>query len=610
MPASDWLIRVRWAITSKSCTAFMFHGNVRDYPPGLDGYTLIHGLKDVFQKEANSWRIPLEIKPIVISQNGGMRFDNPKHIEDFNTAMAVAYQERLKASGQFNVPSIENILSEELVPVISDPETMPLSRSLYTINSLLLSGVSGVLVFLDYAQLVFGTHATGFHPDGTMVEAVQRWAFDLDFKCTNVVKDGERRLMFNNNWVCLVADSVEDIHPEIKNFQNIMKVEVPLPNLAQRESKLTQTLEEAALYKLEQVADTPALARASAGLRLVDIDGIIWDAVGAKTPLDLNYINEAKRAVIEDQFSSVLSTITPRQGFESIGGHQIVKDYFLQLRTLVDMKMFEYLPTGLLLSGPAGTGKTVIVKAAAQELGFQMVQLDPSKTYNSLLGETEKNLRRAFDCVLAMAPCIVFVDEVDQAYMRGAQGDSGVSQRIFKMMLEFMADPENHKRGILFVGATNQPKNVDPALVRPGRMGDIIPVLPPKTPEGRWQIVKAIGVQTGLTVGLDDETALEICGTDLDKLYTGAELKEVVLTPLREVAIHGGDPKLLTEDSLRAGFDRVKPSTRDVESWTDEAIKTASKLSYIPEEYRATAPVSQPVDMSAYSKTPLRNPLN
>lgn len=232
------------------------------------------------------------------------------------------------------------------------------------------------------------------------------------------------------------------------------------------------------------------------------------------------------------------------------------------------------------------TGKTLIIQAMAKELGFQMVTLDPDKTYNSLLGETEKNMRRAMDCIQAMAPCIVFIDEVDQAFMRGAMGDSGVSQRIFKMVLEFMANPENHAKGILFAAATNQPKNVDAALTRPGRFGDIIPVLPPRSGEGRWQIVKGIVNQLNLGLEIDDEVGIEICGTDLHQLYTGAEIKEVVVEPLRWLArTKEADPHIVTEASLRQGFEEVKPSTRDVFTWTKEAVETASKRSFIPPEY-------------------------
>jgi SpoVK/Ycf46/Vps4 family AAA+-type ATPase len=110
------------------------------------------------------------------------------------------------------------------------------------------------------------------------------------------------------------------------------------------------------------------------------------------------------------------------------------------------------------------------------------VELQLDKIYSRWVGDTERHLERALEAIVAWRPCIIFMDEIDQALRRGESGDSGVSNRVFKRLIEAMSDTS--LRGhVLYVGATNRPDLLDTAMLRPGRLDKKIPILAPDANE-------------------------------------------------------------------------------------------------------------------------------
>jgi transitional endoplasmic reticulum ATPase len=170
-------------------------------------------------------------------------------------------------------------------------------------------------------------------------------------------------------------------------------------------------------------------------------------------------------------------------GFERIGGYDALKDH-IRKTIIMPLKDPERarslgmdLPRGMILFGPGGTGKTVITKAIAKEIGMPFVTLNPENFMTSLVGESEKNLRNAFRLMREMSPIICFLDEIDRLGGRGKPGESdgGTSSRIFSMFLDELGDED---RKYFVVGATNMPF-LDPAFIRPGRFDTLIPMLSP-----------------------------------------------------------------------------------------------------------------------------------
>lgn len=126
---------------------------------------------------------------------------------------------------------------------------------------------------------------------------------------------------------------------------------------------------------------------------------------------------------------------------------------------------------GMLLYGPPGTGKTFLVRALAHELGLPVYSVSPSEIVSKWLGDSEKQLAEVFLKARQHPASLIFVDEIDAlAPARDTGGDaSGAMQRLLTQLLTELDGFQRHAGCLLFVGATNRPWAIDPALLRPGR---------------------------------------------------------------------------------------------------------------------------------------------
>lgn len=230
---------------------------------------------------------------------------------------------------------------------------------------------------------------------------------------------------------------------------------------------------------------------ASSGLTLHDTESAALESFFLKRSLDVGVFTDYKVKILKNYG---IEWVEPRRGFESVGGYQYLKDYILKrvVRVLTNPEEARRygldIPKGILLFGPPGTGKTYFSKAVAKESGLPMLKISPADFLRGIVGETEARVKQLTQLIETMTPCISFVDEFDQLSMRrDAQfaGDSGVSRRMQNMLLDWLGD-ENRKSFV--IGATNF-IDLDPAFIRPGRIDEIILVLPPDQ-EARQQILK------------------------------------------------------------------------------------------------------------------------
>jgi transitional endoplasmic reticulum ATPase len=178
---------------------------------------------------------------------------------------------------------------------------------------------------------------------------------------------------------------------------------------------------------------------------------------------------------------------------------------------------------GVLFYGPPGTGKTLLAKAVATEVSANFISVKGPELLSMWFGESESNIRDIFDKARAAAPCVVFLDELDSiAKSRGvSHGDSGGADRVVNQLLTEM-DGMNAKKNVFVIGATNRPDQIDPALLRPGRLDQLIYV-PLPDDDGRYSILQAQLRKTPLEPGLDlREIAKSTHG------FSGADLSYIV----------------------------------------------------------------------------------
>lgn len=255
---------------------------------------------------------------------------------------------------------------------------------------------------------------------------------------------------------------------------------------------------------------------------------------------------------------------TERITLADVGGLKDVKER-LRVAFLEPMRNPEIakaygksLRGGLLLYGPPGTGKTYLAKAVAGELDARFMTVTVADILDGVMGESEKNVRRVFDRARELAPCVLFIDELDSlGGKRSGYSNLGWMRNVVNQLLQEMDGVGSDNDGVFILGATNHPWDVDNALLRPGRFDRVVLVTPPD-PEARAAILKH---------ALKDRP---ISGIDIDQVvsathgFTGADLTHLVASAAERAmsdSIADGELRPIGMADLRAALVDVKPSS-------------------------------------------------
>lgn len=148
-------------------------------------------------------------------------------------------------------------------------------------------------------------------------------------------------------------------------------------------------------------------------------------------------------------------------------------------------------PSGVLLCGPPGCGKTLLAKAIANEAGINFISVKGPELLNMYVGESERAVRQCFQRARNSAPCVIFFDEFDALCPKRSDGsESSASARVVNQLLTEM-DGVEERKGVFLMAATNRPDMIDPAVLRPGRLDKILYVGLPEEKD-RLEILEAI----------------------------------------------------------------------------------------------------------------------
>ncbi len=274
--------------------------------------------------------------------------------------------------------------------------------------------------------------------------------------------------------------------------------------------------------------DVARLIQQLRGLTFFEVKKVVTQAVAESWSFDKSVIEralEAKQDVLRQ--SGVLEYTPATPTMADIAGLSRLK-HWLRTRKAVfanpdgarDFGLTA--PRGVLLLGVPGCGKSLAAKAVASEYGLPLVRLDPARLYTKYIGDTEKNLRKAMRIAEAMAPIVLWIDEIEKGLAPGdGGGDAGVSQRVLGSFLSWMQDKVE---GVFVVATCNDISELPPELLRKGRFDEIFFVDLP-TPAVRQQILAVHLRQRGRTPDDFDLPALAAASPG----FSGAELEQAVV---------------------------------------------------------------------------------
>jgi SpoVK/Ycf46/Vps4 family AAA+-type ATPase len=242
---------------------------------------------------------------------------------------------------------------------------------------------------------------------------------------------------------------------------------------------------------------------------------------GAITQDDLPALNKSKFQLLD--LDGVVSLEYDTARFAEVGGLRKLKRWLGDREQVFLAGKSDDLPKGVLLVGVQGGGKSLAAKAVAGLWGLPLLRLDFACLYNKFFGETERNLREALQLAEQMAPCVLWVDEIEKGLASGEQ-DGGVSQRVLGTLLTWMAE---RKSPVFMVATANAIDRLPPELVRKGRFDELFFVDLPDV-EVRAEIFRIHLQRRELAPELFDLVQLAA----VSEGFSGAEIEQAVVSAL------------------------------------------------------------------------------
>lgn len=401
---------------------------------------------------------------------------------------------------------------------------------------------------------------------------------------TRELKRSRKTLVLTSHTLELPAELMEEV----------TVIDFPLPTVAEINYLIEQLVVPEKL-KVSGLA-REQLVKACQGLSRARIQRVLAKALAAKQQVDQSDIEgvlaEKQQAIRQ---TGILEFFTARESLKSLGGLENLKQWVRMRQDAFTEEARRYgipNPKGVLLVGIQGTGKSLSAKTIANEWRLPLLRLDSGRLFGGIVGESESRVRQMIQLAEAIAPCVLWIDEIDKAFgniSSGFDGDSGTSRRVFGSLITWMQE----KTSPVFIVATANNVRILPAeLLRKGRFDEIFFLNLPTEAE-RQEILK-VHLQR-LRPSRLREFDLTLLAR-LAKDFSGAEIEQVVIDAMNRAFGQGSNGQrrdFTTEDILRAIEETVplaaiaRDQIEALKHWAAEAgARTASKDVQLVEELK------------------------
>ena len=337
----------------------------------------------------------------------------------------------------------------------------------------------------------------------------------------------------NSYKTIILVSPVLEIPVEVEKEVTVLNF--PLPEKRDLAELLDKIIEEVRQFKnvkidLDEIGKE-RLVQAALGLTLSEAENVFAKIIvkdGKLSAEDVNEVFSEKQQIIRK--SGLLEYYSSDDNLDNVGGLKALKEWLIKRSTAFTEQAREFglpSPKGILLIGVQGCGKSLCAKAVSNLWQLPLLRFDIGRMFGSLVGSSEENMRRAIAVAESVAPCILWVDEIDKAFA-GSQGsgtsDGGTTARVLSTFLTWLSE----KKSPVFVVATaNEITQLPPELLRKGRLDEIFFVDLPSYEE-RMEILKIHIAKRGRNPEKFDLGQLALATEG----FSGAEIEEAIISAL------------------------------------------------------------------------------
>jgi len=401
--------------------------------------------------------------------------------------------------------------------------------------------------------------------------------FLTDISIARKLKNIGRLLKLQPKTIIIIGSDF-NIPTELQDLITIVQFPLPIKNeIAQELTRLIESLNIKVNSELFE-----SLTQACQGLSLERIRRVLSKIIATYKTIDENSISillSEKKQIISQ--TEILEYWSANEKVTNIGGVENLKDWLKKRKTSFGIQASNYgLPTprGLLLVGIQGTGKSLTAKAIATEWQLPLLKLDVGKLFGGIVGESESRLRQMIEVSETLAPCILWIDEIDKAFsINESNGDSGTSNRVLATFISWLSEKT---KPVFVVATANNVELLPLEIIRKGRFDEIFFLDLPQTPE-REQIFK-IHIQEfrpNSWKSFDYEKLAQ-----LSESFSGAEIKQSIIEGMYHAFY---EQREFTTDDICLALNELIPlaqlesnQTKKLQNWASSGrIRLASSNS-------------------------------